>query len=154
MKTILYASQQHWTCWHSQIVWGEGILFTWNNMSQIENFQLLWPKLTDDGMWLVVMCASSNYCLNLSSTDIRAKNQIWNFDRGVSLFASISYKGFLRLKVLVNCNKLKTYSPVWLELRSLFPVLHQTCQILYFLEKFWLWWIIMVRDHEMRVHVT
>ena len=25
-------------------------------MSQIENFQLLQPKLTDGGMWLVVMC--------------------------------------------------------------------------------------------------
>ena len=27
-------------------------------------------------MWLVVMCASLNYCLNLSTTDIGAKNQI------------------------------------------------------------------------------
>ena len=45
-------------------------------MSQIENFQLLWQKLTDGGMWYVVMCVSLNYCLNFSSTDIEAKNQI------------------------------------------------------------------------------
>ena len=81
-------------------------------MSQIENFQLLWPKLTDSGMWLVVMCASLNYCLNLSATDIRAKNQISNFDKGVPFFASIPYQGFLQLKVSVNCNKLKTHSSV------------------------------------------
>ena len=49
-------------------------------------------------MWLVVMCASPNYCLNLSSTDIRAKNQIWNFDRGVPLFASIPYQGVFKIK--------------------------------------------------------
>ena len=45
-------------------------------MSQIENFQLLRQKLTDAGMWLVVMCASPNYWLNLSATDIGAKNPI------------------------------------------------------------------------------
>ena len=84
------------------------------------------------------MCASLNYCLNLPTTDIRAKNQIWNFDRGVPLFASIPYQSFLRLKVSINCNKLKTHSPVWC--RSLevsepsgpFPVLNQTYQNLYF----------------------
>ena len=156
MKTILYAIQQYWTCWHLQIVWGEGILFTLNNMSQIENFQLLQLKLTDGGMWLVVMCASPNYCLNLSTADIRAKNQIWNFDRGVHLFASIPYQRFLRLKLSINCNKLKTHSPVWC--RSLevsepsgsFPVLNRTCQNLYFLEKFWLWLVIMLRDYKMK----
>ena len=58
------------------IVGGEGILFTLNNMSQIENFQLLQPKLTDSGMWLEVVCASPNYCLNLPATDTRAKNPI------------------------------------------------------------------------------
>ena len=156
MKTILCASYQHWTCWHSQIVWGEGILFTLNNMSQIENFQLLRPKLTDGGMWLVVMCTSPNYCPNLTSTDIGAKNQIWNFDRGVPLFASIPYQGFLRLKVPINCNRPKTHSPVWcrnLEVSKpsgSFPVLHQTCQNLNFLEKFWLWWIITLRNYKMR----
>ena len=142
MKTILYASWQHWTCWHLQIVWGERILFTLNNMSQIENFQLLLPKLTDSGMWLVVMCASLNYCLNLTSTDIGAKNQILNFDRGVPLFATIPYQGFLRLKVSINCNKPKTHSPVWCrslevsEPSGLFPVLHWTCQNLYFWRNF------------------
>ena len=35
-------------------------LITLNNMSQIENFQLLWPKLTDDEMWLIVMCTPLN----------------------------------------------------------------------------------------------
>ena len=64
------------------------------------------------GMWLVVMCGSLNYCPNLSSTNIGAKNQIWNFDRRVPLFGSTPYQGFLRLKVLVNCNKPKTYLPV------------------------------------------
>ena len=40
-------------------------------MSQIENFQLLSPKLTDGGMWLVVMCTSPNYCPNHTcSTDL------------------------------------------------------------------------------------
>ena len=71
------------------------------------------PKLTDGGMWWVVMCASPNYCLNLFTTDIGAKNQIRNFDKGAPLFASIPYQGFLRLKVSINCNKLKTHSPVW-----------------------------------------
>ena len=87
------------------------------------------------------MCVSLNYCPNLSTADIGAKNQIRNFDRGVPLFASIPYQGFLRLKVSINCNKLKTHSPVWC--RSLevsepsgsFPVLNRTCQNLYFLEK-------------------
>ena len=37
---------------------------------------ILWPKLTNGGMHLVVMCASPNYCPNLSATDIRAKNPI------------------------------------------------------------------------------
>ena len=31
---------------------------------------------------------------------------------GVSLFANAAYKGFLRQKVLVNCNKLRTHLPV------------------------------------------
>ena len=61
-------------------VWGERILFTLI-CHKIEHFKLLWPKLTDGGMWLVVMCAPLNYCPNLSATDIRAKNPIWNFDR-------------------------------------------------------------------------
>ena len=63
-------------------------------MSQIENFQLLWPKLTDSGMWLVDMCASPNYCPNLSATDIRAKNQISNFDKKVPFFDVYHTKGF------------------------------------------------------------
>ena len=46
------------------------------------------------GMWLVVMCASLNYCLNLSSTDIGAKNQIWNFDRGYPSLLVYHTKGF------------------------------------------------------------
>ena len=117
---------------------------------------ILWPKLTNGGMHLVVMCASPNYCPNLSAADIGAKNPIWNFDKGVSLFVSIPYQGFLRLKVYVNCNKLKTHSPVWCrslevsEPSGLFPVLNRTCQNLYFLENFWLWWIIMLRDYEMK----
>ena len=53
----------------------ERILFTLI-YHKIENFQLLWPKLTDVQMWLVVMCASLNYCPNLSATDIGAKNPI------------------------------------------------------------------------------
>ena len=117
---------------------------------------VLWPKLSNGGMHLVVMCASPNYCPNLSAADIRAKNPIWNFDKGVPLFVSVPYQGFLRLKVSVNCNKLKTHSPVWYrslevsEPSGLFPVLNRTCQNLYFLEKFWLWWIIMLRDYEMK----
>ena len=117
---------------------------------------ILWPKLTNGGMHLVVMYASPNYCPNLSATDIGAKNPIWNFDKGVPLFVSIPYQGFLRLKVSVNCNKLKSHSPVWCrslevsEPSGLFPVLNWTCQNLYFLEKFWLWWIIMLRDYEMK----
>ena len=31
--TIFYTSLQHWTCWHSQIIWIEGMLFTLNNIS-------------------------------------------------------------------------------------------------------------------------
>ena len=89
-------------------------------------------------MHLVVTCESPNYCPNLSAADIRAKNPIWNFDKGVPLFVSIPYQGFLKLKVSINCNKLKIHSPVWC--RSLevsepsgsFPVLNQTCQNLYF----------------------
>ena len=98
--TILYASRQHWTCWHSQIVWGEGILFTLNNgsMSQIENFQLLRLKLTDSGMWLVVMCASPNYSLNLSAT----KTQFEILTGGTPLF---------KCKFVIrSCNKLCTTS--------------------------------------------
>ena len=45
-------------------------------------------------MWLVVMCASPNYCTNLSTADIGAKNPISNVDRGVPLFANIPYQGF------------------------------------------------------------
>ena len=92
------------------------------------------------------MCASPNYCPNLSATDIGAKNPIWNFDKGVPLFVSIPYQGFLRLKVSVNCNKLKTHSPVWCrnlevsEPSGSFPVLNQTCQnLLFFSEKNWIW---------------
>ena len=62
-------------------------------------------------MWLVVICVSLNYCPNFSSINIGAKNQIRNFDRGVPLFASTPYQGFLRLKALVKCNRLKTHSP-------------------------------------------
>ena len=43
---------------------------------KIENFQLLRLRLTDSGMWLVVICPSLNYCPNLSATDIGAKNPI------------------------------------------------------------------------------
>ena len=37
---------------------------------------VLWPKLTNGGMHLVVICASPNYCMYLSATDIGAKNPI------------------------------------------------------------------------------
>ena len=55
------------------------------NLAQIERIikfpknhtqGVLWPKLTNGWMHLVVMCASPNYCPNLSATDIRAKNPI------------------------------------------------------------------------------
>ena len=55
-------------------------------------------------MHLVVMYASPNYSPNLSTADIGAKNTIWNFDKGVPLFVSIPYQGFLRLKVFINSN--------------------------------------------------
>ena len=41
-------------------------------MSQIENSELLWKKIIDGGIWLVVMFASPNYYPNLSAADIRA----------------------------------------------------------------------------------
>ena len=79
----------------------------------------------------------------------------WNlFLKGVPLFASVPYKGFLRYNVHVNCNRLGTYWAVWcgdLEVSNpshSFTVLHQTCQNLYFLENFWLWWIITWGDGE------
>ena len=46
------------------------------------------------GMWLVVMCASLNYCPNLFSTNIGGKNQIWNFDRGYPSLLVFYAKGF------------------------------------------------------------
>ena len=101
-------------------------------------------------MHLVVMCASPNYYPNLSAADIGAKNPIWNFDKGVPLFVSIPYQGFLRFKVSINCNKLKTHSPVWCrslevsEPSGLFPVLNGTCQNLYFKE------ILILMDYHIK----
>ena len=28
------------------------------------NYEFLWPKLVDGGMWLIVMCAPPNFCPN------------------------------------------------------------------------------------------
>ena len=103
---------------------------------------MLWPKLTDGGMWLVVMCAHPDYCPNLSAADIGAKNIIWNFKRGVPFFATIPYKGVLRGKVSINCITPHTHSAAWyrnLEVSdpsNSFTILHQTFQNLYFLKIF------------------
>ena len=57
---------------------------------------------------------SSYVCISVQTSlpqiwELKTKLEILT---GVSLFASIPYQGFLRLKVSINCNKLKTHSPV------------------------------------------